>query len=60
MSKQPIGNMSYESFDDIKFNLGPFLQGQTGSFSLHTGTYIQWIHFASGSDAGRLLSSFTW
>ena len=26
--------MSYESFDDIKFDLGPFLQGQTESFSL--------------------------
>ena len=26
--------MSYESFDDIKFDLGPFLQGQMGSIFL--------------------------
>ena len=38
--------MSYKFFHGIKFDFGPLLQGQTGSFSLaHTGTYIRWIHF---------------
>ena len=50
--------MSYESFDDKKFDLRPFLQGQTGSFSLaHTGTYMVDTLFASGTDEGRLLTS---
>ena len=54
--------MSYESFDDIKFDLGPLLQGQMGSFGL---VLVCWsiispvdtfLHL--GRDAGRGLVSF--
>ena len=51
--------MSCESFDDIEFDLRPFLQGQMGSFSLvHTQEHVSGGYtFASGTDAGRPLFS---
>ena len=51
--------MSYESFDDIKFDLGPSFKGKWGHLVLSTQEHVSGGYtFASGTDAGRPLSSF--